>query len=89
MSNFNAEEFPLVTLAERFHYWFLVFLMQTLSGYPLITCLITKLFHLHNDCHLYYLSFYEQLFEEKYSDITFPADRRCPFNIKLNYKANV
>lgn len=84
----DPSAYPL-TLLEQFYLHCLRFLLGTLSRYPSITRLLTRFFTIFSNRNLHYLEYYKQLFEEKYSDITFSADKRCPFTIKLNYTANL
>lgn len=84
----DPSNYPL-TLREKVYLHFLRFLLGTLSAYPRITWLLTRFFSILSNRNMHFLDYYKQLFEEEYADITFSADKRCPFSIKLNYTANL
>lgn len=87
--NVDPERYPLNSLSDRIRLKIFSFILGTLCRYTIVIWALTKVVNWNMEIRLLFANFYERYFEKKYVNIRFPVDKRCPFNIKLNYSAKI
>lgn len=87
--NVDPKRYPLSSLSDRIRLKVFYFIFGTLCRYTIVIWALTKVVAWNMEIRLLFRNVYERYFEEKYGDIRFRVDKRCPFTIKLNYSAKV